>query len=267
MGYRFFIEAAFMVGLFFVYKLIRYWVQGDTTEALANARHVIGLERGMRLFTEPDFQRLLLHQPEIVRALNRYYIGMHFPTTIVCLGWLYVRRPLAYLSTRRVLVILTALGMVIHVLYPLAPPRMLPGLGFVDTGSVFGPNAYGPGGVFGGLANQFAAMPSLHFGWAVVIAIAIVRSARSRWRWLIVLHPIATTAAIVGTANHYWMDAIVAGLLLGAVYATLSVLSQAWPHRPGVEASAVTSAALDPAEILAANPMVELCEDAQMCSG
>jgi hypothetical protein len=222
-GYRFLVEASVMVGLFFVYKVIRFSVRGDATDAFANARHVIRFEKATWIFTEPDFQRLLLHYPGLVRLLNRYYVGMHFPTTILCLAWLYVWRPRAYLSTRRVLVILTAGGMLIHVLYPLAPPRMLPGFGFVDTGALLGPAAYGHGAPFDGLANQFAAMPSLHFGWAVVIAIAIIRNARTRWRWLIVLHPIATTAAIVGTANHYWMDAIVAGLLLGLVYAALGL--------------------------------------------
>jgi hypothetical protein len=231
LGYRFLPDSPHIFSLFFCTKLIRFPVRGQASEAYDNALRVIDFERTLRFFTEPDLQRLVLHHPEVVRALNRYYVMAHFPITIAALAWLYVRRPLAYLTARRVLVITTALGLVIHMLYPLAPPRMLPGFGFVDTGHVFGPAAYGAGAVFNGLANQFAAMPSLHFGWAVVVAITIIRQARTRLRWLIVLHPVATTAAIVMTANHYWMDVIVAAVLVALVYAMLPFISAHLPWR------------------------------------
>jgi hypothetical protein len=71
----------------------------------------------------------------------------------------------------------------------------------------------------GSMANQFAAMPSLHFGWAVLVAYGVVRALHTRWRWLIVAHPIITLAAIVITANHYWLDALVALALIGAAMA------------------------------------------------
>jgi hypothetical protein len=231
LGYRFIAEAALMVGLFVLYKLVRYAVRGQASEAFAHAREIIHLERALRFFTEPSLQHLVLHHPGIVRALNRYYVGMHFPVTIVALIWLYVRLPEAYLRTRRVLVITTGLGLVIHVLYPLAPPRMLPGFGFVDTGMEFGPSAYGAGSAFQGIANQFAAMPSLHFGWSIIIAIAIIRNGRTSLRWLIVAHPVLTTAAIVLTANHYWMDVIAAAALLGFVYAGIALAPDARLHR------------------------------------
>jgi hypothetical protein len=108
-------------------------------------------------------------------------------------------------------VVVTFLGLVGHALYPLAPPRMLDG--FVDTARVFGPSSYGDGGAYGGLANQFAAMPSLHFAWAVIVAWGVWRFSASHWRFLGVAHPILTLAAIVLTANHYWIDAFI-GLLL-----------------------------------------------------
>ena len=93
------------------------------------------------------------------------------------------------------------------------PPRMMPWQGFVDTGLVFGPSPYGKGSLFSGVANQLAAMPSMHFGWAVVVAWATIKATRTRWRFLVVVHPVLTLAAIVLTANHFWMDAIVAGVL------------------------------------------------------
>ena len=102
-----------------------------------------------------------------------------------------------------------------HLLLPLAPPRMFPHLGFVDTAKVFGPASYGAGSPYKGFANQFAAMPSLHFGWALVIAWAVLLATKSRWRYLVILHPVITLAAIVLTANHYWLDAAVATFLFG----------------------------------------------------
>ena len=96
---------------------------------------------------------------------------------------------------------------------PLAPPRMLSSLGFLDTMAVFGPSAYGDS-TTATVANQFAAMPSLHVGWALLIAVVVVRTARTPWRWVAVLHPTITVLVVVATANHYWVDAIAAALLL-----------------------------------------------------
>jgi hypothetical protein len=101
------------------------------------------------------------------------------------------------------------------VVFPLAPPRMMPG--FIDTMAVFGPNSYADDRV-ASLANQYAAMPSVHFAWAVLIAYAVVRCSRSPLRWLIVVHPVMTLAAIILTANHYWLDAAVALLVLAITF-------------------------------------------------
>jgi hypothetical protein len=114
----------------------------------------------------------------------------------------------------------TATALAIHVAFPLAPPRML--AGFVDTLDVFGPDIY-PADHTQSVANQFAAMPSLHFGWSVIVAAGFVMVVRNRWRWLALAHPVITLLAIVATANHYWLDAAVAGLLVAAV-ATLTVV-------------------------------------------
>src|SRR5262249_55707304 len=120
---------------------------------------------------------------------------------------------------RNVMIVITLTGMSVHLLMPLAPPRMFPDLGFVDTARVFGPASYGAGSPYKGFANQFAAMPSLHFGWALVIAWAVVIATKSRWRYLVLAHPVITLAAIVLTANHYWLDAVVATFLFAAALA------------------------------------------------
>ena len=199
--------------LLFVYKAARLIAEGDVGVALHHARQVVDVERALGVFNEENVQALALHSVGVIKFLNSYYLYAHFAVTIAFLVWLYVRYPMGYLSVRRVLVVVTALGLVGHALYPLAPPRMLHGFGFVDTARVFGPASYGEHGAYGGLANQFAAMPSLHFAWAVIVAWGAIKFARSRWRYLAIAHPIVTLGAIVLTANHYWTDAFI-GLLL-----------------------------------------------------
>ena len=105
----------------------------------------------------------------------------------------------------------TMAGLVIHLAFPLAPPRMLRLSGFVDTASLFGPDPYALG--IARAANEIAAMPSMHVGWALLIAIAVVKVSVNPLRWVIVAHPVLTTAVVVVTANHYWTD-VIAGAAL-----------------------------------------------------
>jgi hypothetical protein len=97
---------------------------------------------------------------------------------------------------------------------------MLAATGLVDTAKIYGPSVYGPP-TSDHLSNQFAAMPSLHFGWALMVAIGLIVATRSRWRWLWLLHPLVTLIVIVGTANHFWLDAIVAAAMLGIALALI----------------------------------------------
>lgn len=205
------LEIVIIAILLGIYKGARLVAQGDVSVALENARRVVDVERALGVFNEDAVQRLALNSVGFIKFLNTYYLYAHFTVTTAFLVWLYVRHPYGYLSARRVMVVVTFVGLLGHALYPLAPPRMLDG--FVDTARVFGPSSYGDGGAYGGLANQFAAMPSLHFAWAVIVAWGMWRFSKSHWRFLGVVHPILTLAAIVLTANHYWLDAFI-GLLL-----------------------------------------------------
>jgi hypothetical protein len=202
-----------MSSLYFFYKLVRMLTRREVIQALDNAHDVINIERQLGLFTEASLQALVLHNHSVVRFFDTYYVSAHFVLITMTLIALYVSRPEGYFHSRRILLAMTSIALLIHVTYPLAPPRMFPVLGFVDTGQVVGPGAYGHGGTFSGVANQFAAMPSMHFGWALLVAWAVIVYAPSRYRYLIVLHPVLTLLAIVVTANHYWVDAAVAALI------------------------------------------------------
>jgi len=207
-------ELAVVIALLLVYKYGRHLVaEGQVHQALANAREVIGVERALGVFSEARLQDLVDGNLTVIRFLNAYYLLAHALVTALAFFWLYMRHWELYRRFRNVMIVMTLTGLVVHVGFPLAPPRMFPKFGFVDTAKLFGPAAYGNGSPYKGFANQFAAMPSLHFGWALVIAWAVLLATTSRWRYLVLLHPFFTLAAIVLTANHYWIDAFAALLL------------------------------------------------------
>ncbi|MEV0640761.1 phosphatase PAP2 family protein [Streptomyces sp. NPDC050619] len=218
-------ELLLVAGLFLVYKFGRQLATGHTGEAFRDAHRVWDLERTLHLPGEGSVQSLLLHGDTFAHLANTYYATVHFPATAAFLIWLYLRRPAHYVWARRVLAAVTAAALVLHLVFPLAPPRMLAATGLVDTARIYGPSVYGPPQT-DHLSNQFAAMPSLHFGWALMVAIGLIVATRSRWRWLWLLHPLLTLLVIVGTANHYWLDAIAAGALLGLALAVIHL-----PHR------------------------------------
>ncbi|MGW8762716.1 phosphatase PAP2 family protein [Streptomyces sp. NPDC055815] len=208
-------ELLLVTALFLVYKFGRLFANGHETRAFRNADRVWDAERAIHLPGEGTIQQLLLHGEPLTRAANTYYAAVHFPATIAFLVWLYWRRPAHYLWSRRVLALTTGAALALHLLMPLAPPRMLAASGLVDTARVYGPSVYGATPETDSMANQFAAMPSLHFGWALMVAIGLIAATRSRRRVLWLLHPALTLLVIVGTANHYWFDALAAAVLLG----------------------------------------------------
>ncbi|MFI2782403.1 phosphatase PAP2 family protein [Streptomyces sp. ALB3] len=214
-------ELLLVAGLFLVYKLGRQAANGHVEEAFRNAGHVWSLERALGLPGEGAVQGVLLHSHTLVQAANTYYAAVHFPATLAFLVWLYRRRPRHYVRSRRVLAVLTGAALALHLLFPLAPPRMLHAAGLVDTARAYGPTVYGDTPATDSMANQFAAMPSLHVGWALAVAVGLIVATRSRWRMLWLLHPLLTLLVVVGTANHYWLDALVVSALLAVAYAVL----------------------------------------------
>ncbi|WP_051852444.1 phosphatase PAP2 family protein [Streptomyces aureocirculatus] len=214
-------ELLLVAGLFLVYKFGRQLANGHTGEAFRNARRIWDAERFLRLPGEGSVQDALLGGDTLVHIANTYYATVHFPATLLFLVWLYLRRPRHYVWARRILAVLTAAALALHLGFPLAPPRMLPGAHLVDTAQVYGPSVYAAKPATDTMANQFAAMPSLHFGWALMVAVGLIVATSSRWRWLWLLHPLLTLFVIVGTANHYWLDALAAAALLGIALAAL----------------------------------------------
>ncbi|NIK60850.1 phosphatase PAP2 family protein [Kribbella shirazensis] len=200
-------EIALLAVLFGVYNLGRFLSAEHAGSAVRHAHELIRWEAWLGLPSEATIQQHALQVDGLARAANVFYATVHFPLTAMVLLWLLIRRPAGYAKARWALASLTGLALIGHMFFPLAPPRMMPG--WVDTGVLLGQSVYGPS-TDSGIANQFAAMPSLHVGWAFMVAVFLIRATRSPWRWLWIAHPVLTFAVVVVTANHYWLDGLVA---------------------------------------------------------
>jgi PAP2 superfamily len=232
-------ELVVVVALLLVYKYGRFLVKDHVATALRHAHEVIGFERSLGVFSEARFQDLVASSAAVARFLNVYYLVAHVAVTAAVFVWLYVRHPESYRRFRNVMIVITVAGLIGHMAFPLAPPRMFPRLGFIDTARVFGPASYGSGSPYKGFADRFAAMPSLHFGWALVVAWAAIIASPSRWRYTVIAHPVITLAAIVLTANHYWLDAVVATFL----FALALAFDHSWERRRARHLSATVAVA------------------------
>jgi hypothetical protein len=213
-------ELALVAVLFCAYKLGRLAVVDRADTAIANGELIWRLERLLLLPGEAAVQAPLLAHELLARLANGYYAYVHFPATAICLLWLYLRRPAHYRWTRNALALLTAAALVLHIAVPLAPPRLTALTAMVDTGDRFGPAVYGPPDA-DVLSNQYAAMPSLHVGWAVAVAVALVAATGGRLRWLWLAHPLVTSVVVVATGNHYWLDGLVASAMLALILLAL----------------------------------------------
>jgi hypothetical protein len=208
---RFTGEAALLVGLFGLWQYAGSFSFLPASGALPRGQWLWHAERWLHLPSETAVQRLFLPHPLMIQIFNLYYAVLHFPVLLGTLAWLFIWHRERYRPVRTTVVLFTAAALLIQFV-PVAPPRLLPGTGLVDTAMRYGQSVYGAIGGFD--ADQFSAMPSVHVGWSIIVAVAVVGALRSPWRWLAVAYPVLTTTVVVVTANHYWLDGIAAGLLV-----------------------------------------------------
>ncbi len=218
------LEAALVCSLYSLWCIAGKLSVRHAEGAVDRAVWIVDAQAWLHLPSELGWQQAIIDHPAIVQFANLYYAIAHVPAVIIVLLWLFVRHRDDYPAIRNVLALLTGACLVIQ-LIAVAPPRFLPELGFVDTAHQFGQSVYPQVGT--GVNNQMSAMPSLHVGWAVLVAFAAVVASRSRWRWLVLAHPALTCWAVVVTANHWWLDGIVAVAILAAAVAIESRARQA----------------------------------------
>ncbi len=207
-------ESSLLFVLYGLWQFAGSFTVMGTSGALPRARWLWDAERVLYLPSETDLQRLILPHPLLVQACNYYYDVLHFPLLGACLIWLYTRHRADYPRIRTTVALFTGISLLIQ-LITVAPPRLLASTGMVDTAVQYGQSVYAWNGGFD--ADEFSAMPSVHVGWAVIVAIAVITVSRNRWRWLAAAYPALTLLVVVVTANHFWLDGIAAGLLVALV--------------------------------------------------
>jgi hypothetical protein len=200
--------------LFVVWRVVGRVSLWHSSGALGRGRWIWHAERVLHLPNEAAWQRGVLGNPGLCRALNGYYEYAHAPLLALTLLWLLWRHRSAYRRWRNLVVAFTGVSLLIGLL-PVAPPRLVPGLHMVDLAARYHQSVYD--GLGKGITDQLSSIPSVHIGWAVIVAAAVVTVSRSRWRWLAIAHPIVTAYVVIVTANHYWLDGLAALALLAAV--------------------------------------------------
>jgi membrane-associated phospholipid phosphatase len=202
-------ELAFAFAAAIAYFAVRGLTEGSVESALRNAGRIERLQDRFGLLIEPQLQDLITGSSLAVDIVNWIYIWAHWPLIIVAAAFLIRFWPQQYYLTRNAFLISGGLGIIVFATFPVAPPR-LAGLDVIDTVTQ-NSNAYRflqpPA-----FTNQYAALPSLHFGWNLLIGIAIYRVASNWfWRGFGVLLPVAMGAAVVLTGNHYILDVVAGG--------------------------------------------------------
>ncbi|MEO7573069.1 MAG: phosphatase PAP2 family protein [Acidimicrobiales bacterium] len=205
-------ELALVALLYAVWRVARALPLARDEGAIERARQIVELQHDLHLPTELSLQQLVLRHDWLGWFTSYYYAGVHVPALVAFVVWLYVRHREEYPHWRNGLAILTGLCLVIRFVR-VAPPRFLTDLGYVDISERYGPSLYGPVGT--GVSDQFAAMPSIHVGWAAVVSFGIVAAGTSRWRWVFLLHLVLTILVVSASGHHWWLDGIVAIALLG----------------------------------------------------
>jgi len=231
-------------GAYYAYRLVRGLVDGQAALAFENARTLVDVERGMGLFFEPGLQSWAQTNTQwLVDAANFMYVNSHFVITTTFLIWLYIFRNHSFYYVRNMFMIAMFLALVGYVAYPTAPPRFMPEWGFSDTVASFvGQSAEQSANV---LYNPFAAVPSMHVAFALMIGIPASQIVQHRvFKVLWLVYPAVVTFVVVVTANHFWLDAALGALVAGlsasaASFALARARPEAWSWHAGRPAEAV----------------------------
>ncbi|APS21860.1 membrane protein [Streptomyces sp. Tue 6075] len=208
------------------YAQVRLAARAGRPLAEEHGRQIHAIEQWLHIDIEHWVNHTVVKIDWLREFFDYYYSTFHFIVPLTILGVLYVRRPADYRWVRSSIGFATLLALVGFWLYPLAPPRLMPGLGFIDTVHGVQDFAKPDYGTLTTVTNQYAAMPSLHFGWSLWCGVVIVMLAPKLWmKALGLLHPLFTIAAIVATANHWVLDAVGGALVVAAGFGLTYVLS------------------------------------------
>jgi membrane-associated phospholipid phosphatase len=216
-------------GAYYLYRLVRGLVDGHANVAYQHARDIVDLERSVHLFIEQDVQQWAIQNSVFIHVANWMYVNSHFLVTTTFLIWLYVARNHAYYFVRNMFMVAMVFALIGYVAFPTAPPRFLPEWGFQDTvADFFGNTASQTASV---LYNPYAAMPSMHVAFALMIAVPAFQLVRHRWlKALWLFYPLLVTFVVISTGNHFWFDAFLGAVTAGvSAYVAKYVLARVRP--------------------------------------
>jgi len=225
-------ELALVAMAFLLYFVVRGNVIDRPDLALANARHVIDVESAQGLHRELDVQDAVMGSRLAVRFFNFVYFWLDFPLIAGVGLVMYFRRRAQYTFARDAILFSGACALVSYFLFPVAPPRLVPETGLLDTLQAFNNLSYQAQST-SFFVNPYAAMPSLHVGWAVLLAVGVWRAwpGNRLVQTLAIVHPLMQWASTMITGNHFWLDGV-GGLVAASLGLAFAVAMQ----RRGYEA-------------------------------
>jgi membrane-associated phospholipid phosphatase len=213
-------QVSLFVGAYLLYQLVRGVLDGnDVAKATWNAYKVINLERTLHIFVEPSIQTWALNKRWLIDIADWTYLNAHYVVTIGALVWIYLRRNESFYFVRNTFMVAMVFALVGYALYPTAPPRLMPAWGFTDSIQQFTGITveHGPSSA---LLNLYAAIPSMHVCFALMIGWPLARLVKNPFAkvaWA--LYPLFITFVVIATGNHYLTDVV-----LGAITALASAL-------------------------------------------
>jgi membrane-associated phospholipid phosphatase len=209
-------------GAYWLYRLVRGFTDGRAGEAFENAREVIRLEQHLGLFIEPAIHTWTEGQRWLIDFTSWMYVNSHFVVTTFTLAFIYLRRNQSFYFIRNMFMVAMGIALVLYAAYPTAPPRFMPEWGFQDSVAEF-TGLTSSNSSADALYNPFAAVPSMHVAFALMLGIPMAAMARHRLvKWLWYAYPLLVTFVVVATANHWWFDAA-AGAAVAAVSAVAAM--------------------------------------------
>lgn len=219
-------EVGVVVAAFLVYFLIRGAVVDREADALRSARDLMRLQEWMRVDWEIQMQSWILDNYRLIKAMNWVYFWGHMPLVVLMAVYLYTRHRHEYYVARNAFLISGAIAVVIYWAYPVAPPRLVPEAGLIDTMAVYDRVSYNAQEA-SAFVNPYAAVPSLHFGWSLLLAVVVARVGNHPVAWALgVLWPVAMFLAVIMTGNHFVLDTVA-----GAVVSFAGLWLALWWNR------------------------------------
>jgi PAP2 superfamily len=223
-------------GAYWLYRLVRGQVWDQSAAAFSHARDIVSLEKSLHVFVEPSVQHWAIGTGFLDDLTSWMYLNTHFVVTTCTLAFIYLFRNEHFYFVRNMFMVAMGIALLGYLVYPTAPPRMLPELGFSDSVSDF--TGVSSDAAVNALYNPYAAVPSMHVGFALMLGVPMIRMTRRHWaKVLWALYAPVVAMVVVVTANHWVFDAAT-GALSAAVAAVVAqtvfarVRPQAWAWAP-----------------------------------